>query len=46
MRSVIAALGGSVQVRLPLYASSIGRWRKYGDKLGPARAVLRDAGLI
>ncbi|MET0544880.1 MAG: sulfotransferase [Caulobacterales bacterium] len=36
----------SVQVRQPLYASSIGRWRAYGGRLRPAAEILFKAGLI
>lgn len=32
----------SVQVRQPLYAGSIGRWKKYGDKLDSLKAALGD----
>ncbi len=35
----------TAQVRKPLYASSIGRWKKYGAGLEPALAVLREAGI-
>jgi tetratricopeptide (TPR) repeat protein len=31
-----------MQVRKPLYASSIGRWRQYEDHLGPLLAELQD----
>ncbi|NNE56628.1 MAG: sulfotransferase family protein [Hellea sp.] len=32
----------SVQVRQPLYSGSIGRWKKYGDKLNGLRTALGD----
>lgn len=32
----------SVQVRQPLYSGSIGRWKKYGDKLDELQSVLDD----
>lgn len=32
----------SVQVRQPLYSGSIGRWKKYGDKLDGLRAALGE----
>ena len=32
----------SVQVRQPLYSGSIGRWKKYGDKLDVFKATLGD----
>jgi tetratricopeptide (TPR) repeat protein len=34
------------QVRSPIYASSVGRWKRYGDKLRPAIEILADAGLL
>jgi hypothetical protein len=34
----------AAQVRQPIYASSIGRWKKYGALLDPLRATLRDEG--
>jgi hypothetical protein len=33
------------QVRAPVYRSSVGKWRKYGEKLRPAREILEAAGL-
>jgi hypothetical protein len=30
------------QVRRPLYASSVGRWRKYEKHLGPLKVALQD----
>ena len=38
------ATASAVQVRRPLYASSVGRWRRYEAHLGPALKVLEDAG--
>ena len=35
----------SVQVRSPIYASSIGRWRRYGPGLAPLRSALQAAGI-
>jgi tetratricopeptide (TPR) repeat protein len=40
------ATASSVQVRQPLYASSVGRWRRYGEGLAPMRDVLAAAGLV
>lgn len=40
------ATASSVQARQPLYATSVGRWRRYGDALEPARAILANAGLL
>jgi len=39
------ATPSSVQVRSPVYRSSIGRWRRYGALLDPAKKVLADAGI-
>lgn len=39
------ATASSVQVRSPLHAGSIGRWRRYGQAVEPALAVLRTAGI-
>lgn len=35
------ATAGSVQVRQPLHASSVGRWRRYGEGLEPMRHPAR-----
>lgn len=40
------ATASSVQVRAPVYSTSIGRWRRYGDAMAPAAAILRAAGLL
>ncbi|WP_243733034.1 tetratricopeptide repeat-containing sulfotransferase family protein [Luteimonas yindakuii] len=40
------ATASLVQVRSPIYATSIGRWKRYGNGLDDALAVLRDAGLV
>ncbi|MFZ3007898.1 MAG: sulfotransferase [Phenylobacterium sp.] len=40
------ATASSVQVRQPLYASSVGRWRRYGEGLAPMRRILALAGLV
>lgn len=40
------ATASSVQVRQPLYSSSIGRWRKVESEMVPALEVLRKAGLV
>jgi tetratricopeptide (TPR) repeat protein len=39
------ATASSVQVRQPLYATSIGRWRAYGEGLAPLRRILEAGGL-
>ena len=36
------ATASSVQVRRPLYSGSIGRWRRYGDKLEGLKQALGD----
>jgi hypothetical protein len=40
-----SATASAVQVRQPLYASSVGRWRRYEPALAEAIAVLHGAGL-
>ena len=40
------ATASSVQVRQPLYSTSVGRWRRYGEGLAPMRRVLEAAGLV
>ena len=35
----------ALQVRQPLYDTSIGRWRHYEEQLGPLRAQLEAAGI-
>ena len=39
------ATASSVQVRKPIYATSVGRWRRYGNRLVPLRDTLAAAGL-
>ncbi len=39
------ATPSAVQVRNPIYSSSIGRWRRYGPGLEPLRAALAAAGV-
>jgi hypothetical protein len=36
----------SVQIRRPVYRSSVGKWRDYEARLQPAVTILRDAGII
>jgi hypothetical protein len=38
------ATASAVQVRQPLYTTSVGGWRRYAAHLGPAHEVLRAAG--
>jgi tetratricopeptide (TPR) repeat protein len=40
------ATASSVQVRQPLYSSSVGRWRRYGEALAPMWDILAEAGLV
>ncbi len=40
------ATASSVQVRQPLYSSSIGRWKRYGDALAPLRNALTELGVV
>lgn len=35
----------AVQVRAPMYTTSLGRWRRHEERLGPLRALLEDAGI-
>lgn len=39
------ATASSVQVRSPIYSSSVGRWRRYGQATAPLEAALRAAGV-
>lgn len=39
------ATASAVQVRAPLYASSVGRWKRYGAALDPLRRALEKAGV-
>jgi tetratricopeptide (TPR) repeat protein len=39
------ATASAVQVRQPIYASSVDRWRSYGEALQPLYELLRSAGL-
>lgn len=40
------ATASVVQVRSPIYRSSMQRWRRYGDLLDAPRRILADAGII
>jgi hypothetical protein len=35
----------TVQVRQPVYRSSVGRWHDYREELAPLISVLQDAGI-
>jgi hypothetical protein len=39
------ATASSVQVRSPIYATSIGRWQQYRPHLDPALTVLAELGV-
>jgi tetratricopeptide (TPR) repeat protein len=45
-QSGAVATASSVQVRQPIYSSSVGRWRRYGEALQPLRDVLEEGGVI
>jgi hypothetical protein len=36
----------AVQIRQPIYSSSVGKWRRYEQQLEPLRARLEEAGLV
>jgi tetratricopeptide (TPR) repeat protein len=40
------ATASAAQVRQPIYASSVGRWKKYRPAIDPALKVLVDAGVM
>ncbi|MEL7445299.1 MAG: sulfotransferase [Pseudomonadota bacterium] len=40
------ATASSVQVRSPIYGSSVDRWKKFGQKLAPLEAIMRAAGRL
>ena len=40
------ATASATQVRQPVYASSVGRWRQYERELAPLVERLRDAGVL
>lgn len=40
------ATASSVQVRSPIYASSIDRWKKFGSGLAPLEKLMRNAGRL
>lgn len=40
------ATASSVQVRQPLYSSSIGRWERHAEALAPMREILESGGVI
>lgn len=39
------ATASALQVRSPIYRSSIGRWKRYGDKVDALREVLEEGGV-
>ncbi len=44
-RGGVVTTASTVQVREPLYASAVGRWKRYEKELAPARAILEAAGI-
>lgn len=40
------ATASSVQVRQPLYSSSVGRWKRHAEALAPMRAILEAGGVV
>jgi tetratricopeptide (TPR) repeat protein len=40
------ATASVAQVRQPIYATSVGRWRRYGERLSGLEAILREAGVV
>lgn len=41
----VSTTASAVQVRQPVYESSVEKWRRYEDQLAPLISVLRDAGI-
>lgn len=39
------ATASAMQVRQPMYQSSVGRWRRYEPQLAPVKAILEEAGI-
>lgn len=39
------ATASAIQVRSPIFRTSLGRWTRYGDRLDGLRAILHDAGI-
>lgn len=42
---MVVSSASAVQVRRPVYRSSLGRWKRYGDRMKPAVDILRKAGI-
>ncbi|MDP1738231.1 MAG: sulfotransferase [Caulobacter sp.] len=40
------ATASAVQVRSPIHAGSVGRWKQYGDRLGPMIDILVAGGVV
>lgn len=40
------ATASAVQVRRPVYDSSVGRWKQYGDRLAPMMDILVAGGVV
>jgi tetratricopeptide (TPR) repeat protein len=45
-RAGVVSTASAVQVRRPIYTSSMGRWRRYGERLAPAVRILEAAGIV
>lgn len=43
--SAPVSTASAVQVRSPIYRSSLGRWKRYGDELDPLRRLLVEGGV-
>ena len=41
-QSRVVKTASATQVRQPIYSTSVGRWRKYGDLLKPLLEVLAE----
>jgi hypothetical protein len=39
------ATASAAQARKPMYSSAVGRWKRYGDRLGPIKKQLEAAGI-
>ena len=39
------ATASAIQVRSPIFRTSLGRWKRYGDRLNGLRVILDDAGI-
>lgn len=44
-RAMVSTTASATQIRRPIYSSSTGRWRRYGQHLDPLRQALRRQGI-